>query len=167
MSSYLGDDILLAGKFKRYVKKQWKAAGVTTARFDPTSKTAKYGKYTRGALKAAAGVGLAAITGGVGALTLVGAAADYRSEAIKRLPKKKGAPVVAVSSPLGVARGAAGPKSSVLPDVSTGPEPVADTSTIPVSVQSNISLPKKKNLIPVIAGVGALAVILIVMTTKK
>lgn len=97
MSSYtpFGDDVLFGGfwsgvkklasktpivsaiKFVAHPVKETKAAVKTVARFDPTSKTAKYSNVTKGALAIGAAVGATVLTAGVagpGALALVGAA---------------------------------------------------------------------------------------------
>jgi hypothetical protein len=88
MSSYtLGDDIMYGGFGKKFVKflgkspvgaavkfvahpvKESKAALKTISRFDPTSKTAKYGNITKGILAASALTAAAILTGG-GALAV-------------------------------------------------------------------------------------------------
>lgn len=70
-SEVFGDDILFGGgklaQFGKFVKKQTKAASKTVARFDPTSKTAKYGNVTKGILAGAALIGATVLTGGIAA----------------------------------------------------------------------------------------------------
>lgn len=70
MSSYTlnGDDVLF-GAFLPGIKKTFKAASKTIARFDPTAKNAKYGNITKGILAGTALAGAALLTGG-GALAV-------------------------------------------------------------------------------------------------
>jgi hypothetical protein len=114
MSSYTlsGDDVLFGGKnvFQKIGKalvkvsplaatikfvanpvKETKAAVKTVARFDPTSKTAKYGNVTKGALIGAAAVGATVLT--LGAAAGVGAIAAGAAGGIMAGAKLAATPV--------------------------------------------------------------------------
>lgn len=91
--------IVSAVKFVAHPIKESKAALKTIARFDPTSKTAKYGNFTKGVLTGTA-LGVAAVLTGGGALAVGAGAASAAATArkISITPVRK--PVKGITPPV-------------------------------------------------------------------
>ena len=185
MSTFYGDDVMFGGKILNFLKKspivsaakfvihpikESKAAIKTVARFDPTSKTSKYGKQTKGALIGAALAGAAILTGG-GALAvgagIASAAATGWQVGKKNKPVRT--PPKTITQPLQQNAPGSPPPLPInsFTDTAAAPPPMANIADNAIASQYATTAKPAKNNLMIIGLLGAAALAAVFLSTKK
>jgi hypothetical protein len=187
MSSYSlqGDDVLFDGlwtsikkvaakspigaavKFIANPIKGVKEASKTIARFDPTSKTAKYGNFTKGVLAGAA-LTVAAVATGGGALAVAGGVANAAATARKisitpvRKPAKGVTPPVIPNAP-GITTATKVPLNAI-----TSAPALANPADRAIAVSAYTDSAKKpdNSKLLIIGGAAAISLVVFILASK-